>query len=58
LVKVRLRCTLQAKTEAFVEQYNHPRYHESLNSLTPADAYFGRGQTILLKHERIKRKPI
>jgi hypothetical protein len=38
--------------------YNHHRYHESLSNLTPADVYFGRGQTILLDRERIKRKTI
>ena len=43
---------------AFVERYNHARYHESLDNLTPADVYFGRGQTILLQRERIKRKTI
>ncbi len=26
--------------------------------LTPADVYFGRGQTILLEREKIKRKTI
>ncbi len=31
---------------------------ESLSNLTPADVYFGRGQTILLERERIKRKTI
>jgi transposase len=31
---------------------------ESLDNLTPADVYFGRGQTILLRRERIKRKTI
>ncbi len=46
---------LQASIEAFVEHYNHQRYHESLSNLTPADVYFGRGQTILLQRERIKR---
>jgi putative transposase len=39
----------------FVDDYNHRRYHESLNNLTPADVYFGRDQTILLNRERIKR---
>src|SRR3981189_1935188 len=34
------------------------RYHESIDNLTPADVYFGRGQTILLERERIKRKTI
>ena len=49
---------LEAQLGAFVEHYNHRRYHESLNNLTPADVYFGRGQTILLERERIKRKGI
>ena len=49
---------LQACIGRFVEYYNHQRYHESLKNLTPADVYFGRGQTILLKRERIKRDTI
>jgi putative transposase len=49
---------LEAQVDAFVEYYNHQRYHESLGNLTPADVYIGRGQTILLKRERIKRKTI
>ena len=49
---------LEAQVDAFIEHYNHRRYHESLGNLTPADVYFGRGQTILLKRERIKRKTI
>ena len=47
---------LEAQIEAFIIHYNHQRYHESLSNLTPADVYFGRGQTILLQRERIKRK--
>jgi len=46
---------LSASIERFVEHYNHYRYHESLQNLTPADVYFGRGETILLERERIKR---
>ncbi len=49
---------LKAQIETFVDHYNHQRYHESLDNLTPADVYFGRGQTILLQRERIKRKTI
>jgi len=34
---------LKAKIGAFVDHYNRRRYHESLNNLTPADVYCGRG---------------
>ena len=49
---------LDAQIEAFVEHYNHQRYHESLNNVTPADAYFGRAQAIIKQRERIKRQTI
>jgi len=49
---------LEAKIAAFVEHYNHRRYHESLNNLTPADVYFGRGPAILKRRENIKRQTI
>ena len=49
---------LEAEIGAFVADYNHRRYHESLGNLTPADVYFGRGQTILIERERIKRQTI
>ena len=49
---------LEAQIDAFVADYNHLRYHESLSNLTPADVYFGRGQTILIERERIKRQTI
>jgi hypothetical protein len=49
---------LEAKIAAFVEHYNHHRYHESLGNLTPADGYFGRASTILRERERFKRLTI
>ena len=49
---------LRQKIDAFVEHYNHRRYHESLQNLTPADVYFGRGEAILKQRERIKRTTI
>ena len=49
---------LTQQIDAFVDHYNHQRYHESLQNLTPADVYFGRGQAILKQRERIKKKTI
>ena len=49
---------LEAHIAAFVAGYNDRRYYESIGNLTPADVYFGRGQTILLERERIKRQTI
>ena len=49
---------LEARIKAFVEHYNHQRYHESLNNVTPADAYFGRASAIIKRRKRIKRKTI
>jgi putative transposase len=49
---------LEARLAEFVDYYNSRRYHESLNNLTPADMYFGRGQTILTRRENIKLKTI
>ncbi|WP_420875278.1 IS3 family transposase [Paremcibacter congregatus] len=49
---------LETQIRTFIDYYNHHRYHESLKNLTPADVYFGRGQSILNKRERIKHKTI
>jgi putative transposase len=47
---------LETQIEAFVADHNHLRYHESIGNLTLADVYFGRGQTILIERETIKRQ--
>ena len=47
---------LEQAVGAFVEYYNHSRYHESLGNVTPADAYFGRGQGILSERRKTKEK--
>ena len=49
---------LKGQIGRFIDHYNNHRYHESLNNLTPADIYFGRGQSILEQRERIKQKTI
>ena len=47
---------LRRRIEDFVNYYNHRRYHESLQNLTPADVYFGRSEQILLRRKRIKER--
>ena len=33
---------LQEHLQRFIRYYNHERYHESLDNLTPADVFYGR----------------
>ena len=40
---VRVKCS----KDGFVRYYNHERYHESLNNLTPADVFYCRDTEIL-----------
>ena len=49
---------LELQIGNFIEHYNHQRYHESLDNLTPADVYFGRARDILAERQRIKRQTI
>ena len=49
---------LERQVNAFIDHYNNHRYHESIGNLTPANVYFGRGQTILKQRERNKQKTI
>jgi hypothetical protein len=49
---------LEAQIAAFIDDYNHRRYHESLENLTPADVFCGRGPTVLAERQRIKRQTI
>ena len=49
---------LEANVGAFVEYYNHHRYHESLGNLTPADVYAGRDHAIIERRRKIKNLTI
>ena len=49
---------LEAQPGAFVEHYNHRRYHELLQNLTPSDVYFGNAELVLRHRQRIKPRTI
>lgn len=49
---------LEQEIERFVDYYNHHRYHESLDNLTPADVYYGRKWHCLSLREMIKRETL
>ena len=49
---------LKRALAGFVEAYNHRRYHESLDNVTPADVYHGRRPAILARREQIKQRTL
>jgi len=51
-----LPTALETEIASFVNYYNHQRYHESLDNLTPADVYFGRAKEVLTKRYHIKKQ--
>jgi len=49
---------LEQAIAAFVQHYNHHRYHEALDNLTPADVYFGRKAEVVTQRALIKRQTL
>ncbi len=49
---------LELAVARFVDYYNYARYHESLNNLTPADVYYGRGKKVLSMRRKIKQRTL
>jgi len=49
---------LEKSIGEFVEYYNHERYHESIDNLTPADVYAGKSQAVLTKRAQIKQSTL
>ncbi len=47
---------LEDQIRIFVDYYNHDRYHEALNNVTPADVYYGRDFEVLEHRGQIKQK--
>lgn len=49
---------LKVRIQEWVDYYNHHRYHESLENLTPADVFAGRREEKLKQREKIKHLTI
>ena len=49
---------LEHAIEEWVAHYNHERYHESLDNVTPADVYNGRRNDILDRRSMIKARTL
>ena len=49
---------LQVHLHNFISYYNHERYHESLNNLTPTDVWYGRCKEIQDQRMKIKRRTL
>jgi transposase InsO family protein len=49
---------LESEIANFVDFYNHQRYHESLDNLTPADVYSGKAKEVLNRRAEIKKKTL
>ena len=46
---------LEKQVGQFVDHYNNRRYHESLNNVTPVDAYLGRDTAIIDWRKKSKK---
>jgi putative transposase len=49
---------LEQAIASFVAYYNHRRYHESLDNLTPADVFSGRTEEVQTRREQIKQQTL
>jgi len=47
---------LEKEIDKFVNYYNHERYHEGIQNLTPADVYAGKDKEIINKRYSTKKK--
>jgi putative transposase len=49
---------LERAVAEFVDYYNHRRYHEGIGKVTPADAYYGLRQTMLIRRKEVRQRTL
>jgi putative transposase len=49
---------LERAVAAFVDYYNHRRYHEGIANVTPADVYCGRREEIVQRRKEVSRRTL
>jgi len=49
---------LERAVAAFVDYYNHRRYHEGVGNVTPADVYYGWREAILQRRKEVKARTL
>jgi hypothetical protein len=49
---------LRRTMQAFIDYYNHRRYHGAIGNVTPADVYYGRREEILRRRAEQKQRTI
>jgi putative transposase len=47
---------LTERIREWVDYYNHQRYHEAIDNVTPADKFYGRDKMILERREKVRRE--
>jgi NAD(P)-dependent dehydrogenase (short-subunit alcohol dehydrogenase family) len=49
---------LTERIREWVDYYNHQRYHEAIDNVTPADKYYGRDRVILKKRGKVRTETL
>lgn len=49
---------LERAVDAFVDYYNHRRYHEGIGNVTPADLYCGRRDEIVERRKEVRQRTL
>jgi len=47
---------LTERIREWVDYYNHQRYHEAIDNVTPADKFYGRDDLVLERREKVRRE--